>query len=404
MRRIPIVPVVLLLIAVAGWVFTCDRSGCETVWNDITAFGQSIAKGKMDTTVGKQVLTDTGTLFETSFTRSAKDLHVHVGMIGKTNEDTTVVIITGDEGQGSGFLTHMPDGPAVITNLHVVAGNPHLHVRTSDGRENPILSLAGASDRDLAKLSINDDHYHYLELAKNFTDTVQAGDDILTPGNSEGGGVTLDTPGKVVGIGPDRIEISNPIFHGNSGGPVIDEGSGQVLGVVTYALKRAPTDFTDEASRENPNSAITSDVRYFALRVDTVTQWDPYDADQFARQAAFLKNFEVNTRCIDSILNGLRYEKAGLTSKGAPDSKYYLRSRELVSKVGNHFVIVLDGGALVEDMRVATLDLIQFGQEDMGAIQNPANFYPYEWKLAQEETAYRKHLLTELDLINKKIN
>jgi hypothetical protein len=315
-----------------------------------------------------------------------------------------VVIITGDEGQGSGFLTHLPDGPAVITNLHVVSGNAHLHVKTSDGREIPILSLSGASDRDLAKLSITDDHYHYLELAKNFDATVQAGDDILAPGNSEGGGVTLDTPGKLVGIGPDRIEISNPIFHGNSGGPVIDQGSGQVLGVVTYTMRRAPTDWGDEASRANPDSAITSDVRYFALRVDTVSQWDPYDMNLFARQAAFLKNFEENSRCLDSLLNGVRNEKAGLIGKGAPDSKYYTRNSELVSKVGSHFVIAVDRGEFIEDMRVAVLDLIQFGQEDMGSIQNSANFYPYEWTKAQDEATYRKRLLDELDLINKKIN
>jgi hypothetical protein len=404
MRRIPFVPLALLLIAVAGWVFTCDRSGCVTVWNDITAFGQSIASGKMDTTLGKQVLTDTGTLFEASFTRSAKDLHLHVGAIGKTDEDAAVVVITGDESQGSGFLTHIADSPVVITNLHVVSGNPHLHVKTSDGREIPILSLKGASDRDLAMLGITDDHYHYLELARNLDTTVQTGDDILASGNSEGGGVTLDTPGKVLGIGPDRIEISNPIYHGNSGGPVVDQGSGQVLGVVTYAMRRPPSDWGDAASRANPDSAITSDVRYFALRVDTVPQWQPYDMDQFARQAAFLKNFEENSRCLDSILNGVRNEKAGLASKGAPDSKYYLRNPELVSKVGDHFVLVLDRGAFLEDMRVAVLDLIQFAQEDMGPIQNAANFYPYEWTKAQDEVAYRKRLLDELNLINNKIN
>jgi hypothetical protein len=216
--------------------------------------------------------------------------------------------------------------------------------------------------------------------------------------------VTLDTPGIVNGVGPERIEISNPIFHGNSGGPVVDLGSGQVVGVVTFATTRGPTDAMDQASRANPNSAITSDVRYFALRMDTVPNWEPYAMDEFVLQTNFLQNFQENSLCLDSILNGANYEKTGQTAKGAPDSKYFLHNRELKAEIEPHLIDDPGHALVLEEVRVAVLDCQRFAQRDMDSIQNPRNFYSFEWKRAQEETAYRKVLLKELQAVNDKIN
>jgi len=406
MRRLPIASLILLA-ALAAWLFTYDKTGCDKIGKDLEAFAPTVIHGKPDGTLGQSVLTDIGTVFKVSYYRMISQVQSTSNgatEAERTDWDTAVVLIKGDKAEGTGFLVHMPDGPAVITNLHVLSGNPHFHVMTSDGREIPILSLKGASDRDLALLGIQDDHYHYLDLATDDTTDTQTGDEVITPGNSEGGEVTLDTAGKVLGLGPDRIEISNPIYHGNSGGPVVEKATGKVLGVVTFAMTRPPTDVMDQASRANPGSAITSDVRYFGLRLDTVSQWEPYAMEEFAVQTNFLENFHENSVCLDSILNGVRYEKAGLTSKGAPDSKYFMHNQELAAEINPHLIDDPEHAAFIEDVRVAILDILQFGQRDLDSIQNARNFYSFEWQRAKEEAAYRKALMKEAQAVNDKIN
>jgi S1-C subfamily serine protease len=100
-----------------------------------------------------------------------------------------------------------PDGPAVVTNIHVIANNPNLKITTNTGALVPVLSEKGASDRDLALLAIKDAHYSYLEMAADISQTVQPGDEVITPGNSEGGEVMLNTDGKVL----DRNGLSSTI-------------------------------------------------------------------------------------------------------------------------------------------------------------------------------------------------
>ncbi|HXC61566.1 MAG TPA: trypsin-like peptidase domain-containing protein, partial [Nitrospiria bacterium] len=126
---------------------------------------------------------------------------------GALTEDQAhaVVVIKGDVGEGTGFLIKTADGPAVVTNLHVISANPNVKILTTTGAQIKTLSLKGASDRDLAMFMIQDDHYTYLDLATDIKDTVQTDDEVITPGNSEGGEVVLNTKGKVLGIGPERI-------------------------------------------------------------------------------------------------------------------------------------------------------------------------------------------------------
>ncbi len=319
-----------------------------------------------------------------------------------------IVLIKGDAGEGTGFLVKMSDGPAVITNLHVLAANPNVHITTSTGGEIKPLGLKGASDRDLALLPIADNHYSYLDLASNL-DTVSIGDPVLTPGDSEGGEVMLDTKGDVLGVGPDRVEISNPVYHGNSGGPVFHLGSGKVIAVVTEAKLVRMLNAVDKASFSSSKSAISGSMRYFGLRPDTVPKWEPYDWGQFLTQTTFLRNFHLQSRYLDSYLNGARDEQAHLTSPGdedgPPDSRFFLRN-DNVRQVSEtlHQMSSADKSERMDAQRQALMTLDGFADADLAAIQDMNNFYGFEQTRAQQELKYRKALRTELDTIESKLS
>jgi len=320
-----------------------------------------------------------------------------------------VVVIKGDVAEGTGFLVHGPDGPAVITNLHVISANPNVKIFTTTGQQVTITGLKGASDRDLAMIAIQDNHFSYLDLATDIPGTVQNDDEVITPGNSEGGEVVLDTKGDVLGVGPERIEISNPIYHGNSGGPVFHTKSGKVIAVVTQAMKVRADNEIDKASFANKNSAITGTMRYFGLRIDTVPKWETYDWAQFLNQTTFINNFHDVSRCLDSFMNGARYEQAHVASTdeyGPPNAMYYLKNAKLVAAHDNfhHMTADADQSQRLDAGREIIMDLDGIASTDLAPMQNANNFYAYEAIRAQQEVKYRQALAKEVESAGDKIS
>jgi len=320
--------------------------------------------------------------------------------IVKLTEDQAraVVLITGDNEEGTGFMVKTPDGPAVVTNIHVIANNPNLKITTNTGALVTVLSEKSASDRDLALLAIKDAGYSYLTMAADISSMVQPGDEVVTPGNSEGGEVMLNTAGKILGIGPVRIEFNNPIYHGNSGGPVFHVKSGKVLGVVTEAMKVGVSDELDKASYASRSSAISGSMRYFGLRLDTVSAWVPIDSRRIQVETAFLDQFDKRSRCLDSFLNAPDDNK--------PEDTLWMKDEKIV-KANNDFFEQTSGADASQRMdaiRELYADLDTIANIDMDAIQNPNSFYSFDRQRAKDEIAYRKALKTELDSIGKNVS
>jgi S1-C subfamily serine protease len=320
--------------------------------------------------------------------------HPAVTVALTADQARAVVLIKGDHAEGTGFLVKTADGPAVVTNLHVISDNPNLKITTNTGQQITLLSLKGASDRDLAMFAIKDQNYSYLPLAADISGIAQPGDEVVTPGNSEGGEVMLNTKGKLLGIGPDRIEFDNPIYHGNSGGPVLHTKSGQVLGVVTEAMKVIHEDDLDKTSFASRNSAIAGSMRYFGFRIDTVPKWEPYDLQRFEDETALLGRFDKRNRCLDSYLNTPHDYK--------PDSILYRQDADIVKANASYFS-QSDGGDTsqrLDALREWMGDLNSLADADMEAIQDANNFYSFDQQRAKDEIAYRKALKKELDEIS----
>jgi S1-C subfamily serine protease len=311
-----------------------------------------------------------------------------------------IVMIKGDNAEGTGFLVKTADGPAIITNQHVLANNPHLHIQTTSGVELTPTGMKGATDRDLAMLTIADGPYTYLPLVTNLPSAVQPNDNVMTPGNSQGGDVVLSTPGQLVAVGPDRVEINNPIYHGNSGGPVFHVKTGTVIGVVTEAMDVDLSSDLDKTSFASRDSAIKTTKRYFALRLDTVPKWENIDLRQFENETAFLDNFEQQSERLDSFLNSKQ------DSGQSDDSKLYEKDDRIMT-AWQSFKQRADGqdtGGRIDALRQLSFDLGAVADRDLTAIQSPGNFYSFNQQTAKEEADYRAALKKELEDFSSDVN
>jgi S1-C subfamily serine protease len=310
-----------------------------------------------------------------------------------------VVVIKGDNSEGTGFLVKTTDGPAVVTNLHVLANNPHLKILTSNGVELVITGLKGATDRDLAMVSIQDGAYSYIPMAGDVSRTAQSGDGVITPGNSQGGDVVLNTNGNLLGIGPDRVEFNNPVYHGNSGGPVFHTKSGTVIGVVTEAMKVDLSNNLDKSSFESRNSAIATSIRYFGLRLDTVPKWEAYDLRRFQNETLFLDQFEKQSCSLDSYLNAPKgYSNGQPSNSNSTDANLYQADDKIMAAHHNfrQQLAGADTASQINALRQLGFALDGIADKNMEAIQNMDNFYGFDQQRARNELAYRKALKAEI--------
>jgi hypothetical protein len=154
---------------------------------------------------------------------------------------------------------------------------------------------------DVARFVLAQPPAHPLELMTDLENNVKIGDEVVVLGNSGGGGVVTRLKGKVVGIGPDRLEVSAEFIPGNSGSPIIHVKSGKVIGIATY-LTRRPDNFAKGGSGEMV-------VRRFGYRLDTIPAWEPVNWPVLYGDADHIERIGVLTNDIVKFLISLRNQK-----------------------------------------------------------------------------------------------
>ncbi|SFJ88435.1 Trypsin-like peptidase domain-containing protein [Halobacillus dabanensis] len=162
-----------------------------------------------------------------------------------------VVQIELDDGSvGSGFLYN--DQGDVITNAHVVANTESVNVITSDGKNMPGDVIGLSRDTDVAVVRVPGlKGKEPLPVRKE--DTAELLDEILALGSPLGLQNTV-TRGEISGL--DRTldiepfhyenlyQISAPISPGNSGGPLLDRETGEVIGINSAKLDEETIGFS----------------------------------------------------------------------------------------------------------------------------------------------------------------
>ena len=150
-------------------------------------------------------------------------------------KNSVAVIVAADETTaklGTGFFVN--DTGLMITNLHVVQGSSLVGVRLPDTKRVVFAKTVRGWDPDNDLVALQVGVVGSRPLALGNSDKAYIGEPVIVVSNPEGLEQTV-SDGLISGLreysGRKLLQISAPISHGSSGGPVFDQ-SGNVIGVV----------------------------------------------------------------------------------------------------------------------------------------------------------------------------
>lgn len=240
-----------------------------------------------------------------------------------------LLIVTSKEGAGSGFMADLNGAPFLITNAHVISGVTRLEIKQLTGM--PVQpgkgSLAVGADVAAFEAPPN---LPKLELAKDVSKEVAIGDEVVIYGNSLGQSVATEIRGKVVGIGPDVVEVDAPFVPGNSGSPIIHVKSGKVIGIAAYVVTR-------KLDKVSENSGV-AEVRRFGYRLDVIPRWDNMNWALFQSEATTVQGIEAFTDDYFTLIHDLRQNHGNGLSSQNPRIQRHIRDlqRSLESMRGRN--------------------------------------------------------------------
>ncbi len=179
--------------------------------------------------------------------------------------------------------------------------------KTLDGTQVQVGAPAVAVGHDIFVLALKPED-KALEVMTGVDQNTSIGDAVVVLGNAEGAGVINTIQGKIVGVGPNLVEVDAPFQPGNSGSPIVHLKTGKVIGVATYLTIRK----YDSATKEAVKKPI---VRRFGYRLDSIKTWQSVNWQAFYAQATEMEAIEKLTGDLANFLRALG--KDGRVSRGA---------------------------------------------------------------------------------------
>ena len=214
----------------------------------------------------------------------------------------SLVFVEGKAGAGSGFVCSIGGKKFVVTNQHVVAGNPGAKFTLLDRSAIETGQAAAAVGHDIMTFALLSDT-QAMEVVTEVEKNATIGDDVSVLGNSGGDRVIAPIAGKLLGIGPDRVEVSAEFVTGNSGSPIVHVKSGKVIAIATYATVRRIDSITGRP-KEPP------EVKRFGFRLDSVKKWEPVAWPAYTSEFQTLEKVEARTNDFLKFLLTRRFEAA----------------------------------------------------------------------------------------------
>src|SRR5690625_1957401 len=202
----------------------------------------------------------------------------HVVQIEGQNEDSTIT--------GSGFLYN--DQGDIITNAHVIEDANVIYVRTSNAHIYSAAVIGIGENTDIAVIRVPElAEQSFLTVENEISSEI--GDEIIALGSPHGfqNTVTLGIiSGSERNFSVDGYDYSNvyqisaQITHGNSGGPLIDRNTGNVIGINSVGTKDGTIGFSIPITEvidqvEQWSNEAVNDQLEFADMTDIVNNFDP---------------------------------------------------------------------------------------------------------------------------------
>lgn len=197
------------------------------------------------------------------------------------------VTIRGLSSCGSGFFLRKDGQLYVATCAHVISHQPTIRIQDYDGRNFQPVSVWADSSQDVALIRIAPPAQPVKALTIASANRPY-GTPIQCFGDGNTKGVIAREKGVIEALGPKNLEVSAPLLHGHSGGPVVLADSDQVVGMaafITSPEEQAST-IRDTRYEHDRRFAIRLDkVNWQALRPVKCGTASPYDCQALNRLA-----------------------------------------------------------------------------------------------------------------------
>lgn len=316
-KRYP--PIVLSVILLLLSAFTVLR--IHTNWQD--------DKPKVNSPIVDVVSESTSNLDLKSIIHEAEK---SVIQIEGQNEHQTIT--------GSGFLYN--DKGDIITNAHVIQDVDAIYVRTANARFYPAAIVGISEQTDIAVIRVPQlANMDTLPLSDKMADI---GDEVIALGSPHGfqNTVTLgiisgtDRDFEVDGFDYSNVyQISAQITHGNSGGPLINRETGEIIGINSVGTQDGTIGFSIPISevidqvKEWSNKAVNDQLN-FASVMDIITK---SNSEQGLQDAIYLTEYFWDSIGIRDYVNAysLLGSKLQKESSYAEFRNQYINIEELTS-------------------------------------------------------------------------
>ncbi len=211
------------------------------------------------------------------FVKDMPDPVTAVRKQGAVGHLPNIVFIEGTGGSGTGFKVKFGRENVIVTNAHVFLELINPQIRDVFGNNYKIERIISSTTRDLVILKYTPvpKESPVLKMASDVA-SIPTNAPVVAYGNSQGANVNATLPGNFLGVGYDIIEVSAGIVGGNSGGPVVLQSSGEVIGVATFLTIRTITPQMTN-TRFAANRGQNYSVRRFATRIDNLKETELED-------------------------------------------------------------------------------------------------------------------------------
>ena len=319
----------------------------------------------------------------------AVDIQAEASDIVKTNRDN-LVFVTGSAGAGSGFIANMDGATYLMTNAHVSAGISAADFKTLKGATIKGGAAAVAVGHDIFRMAMPAGGKAF-EVMQAVDENAAIGDDVVVLGNAEGSGVINTIMGKIVGIGPNLVEIDAQFVPGNSGSPIVHLKTGKVIGVATYLVIKK----YDAATREKMAAPV---VRRFGYRLDSIKTWQAVDWRLFYAEADAMERIETLTKDLDAFFEDIIKNKGKVTIEEHTNPVIRTRISQWLDSKHQHLSYI--------DRHEADANFISFlkvaCQSDLATVQGRLR-YDYFQRELEGESETRNEMAKAFESIIKDI-